>query len=147
YVLLRLTWQLGAQDSSTLFDLSDMSARIPAVFRQPGAKADAERRQVMCVTWLILLKSLISSIIRRAFKLRIVDDSAGGASAALMACGIRRTPIFVPPLLALVQADPSVMVRAAAAAALAHYVAAGRVGTDAAAHLPGPMWKCVVGRV
>ncbi len=105
-----------------LFDLSDMSAEDNGRFLAAWGKADAERRQVIMRHLADIAEESYIVDYTPLFKLGIVDDSAEVRVAALDGLWDSTDPYFVPPLLALVQADPSVMVRAAAAAALAHYV-------------------------
>jgi HEAT repeat protein len=105
-----------------LFNLSDMEPEDWARFQQAWAKADDERRQVIMRHLADIVEEAYYVDYSPIFKLGIEDESPEVRVAALDGLWDSTDAWFVPPLIGMMQSDPDVDVRTAAAKALAHYV-------------------------
>lgn len=105
-----------------LFNLSDMEPEDWARFQQAWGKADDERRQVIMRHLADIVEEAYYVDYSPIFKLGIEDESPGVRVAALDGLWDSTDAWFVPLLIGMMQSDPNVEVRTAAAKALAHYV-------------------------
>ena len=105
-----------------LFHLSDMEPEDAGRFNQAWAKADEERRRVITRHLADMVEEAYFVDFSPIFKLGIEDESPQVRMAALDGLWDSTDTMFVTPLITLLQSDPSLEVRVAAAKALAHYV-------------------------
>lgn len=105
-----------------LFNLSDMNAEDGERFNQAWAKADDERKRVITRHLADMVEEAYFVDYSPIFRLGIDDASSDVRVAALDGLWDSTDTSFVRPLIAMMQSDPDVDVRVAAAKALAHYV-------------------------
>lgn len=105
-----------------LFKLSDMELEEWARFQKAWAKADDERRREVMRHLADIVEEAYYVDYTPIFKLGIVDESSEVRVAALDGLWDSTDAWFVSPLIGMLQSDPVVDVRVAAAKALAHYV-------------------------
>jgi HEAT repeat protein len=105
-----------------LFNLSDMSAEDDKRFNQAWAEADDERKYVITRHLADMVEEAYFVDYSPIFKLGIEDAFPDVRVAALDGLWDSTDTSFVRPLIAMMQSDPDVDVRVAAAKALAHYV-------------------------
>ena len=105
-----------------LFKLSDLDPEDWQRFTQAWAKADGERRREIMRHLADIAEEAYFVDYSPIFKLGIEDASPDVRVAALDGLWDSTDTKFVSALIALLQSDPNLDVRVAAAKALAHYV-------------------------
>ena len=105
-----------------LFRLSDMSAAEFEDFKQRWHDAPAERRRIIIRHLVDISEENYVVDFMPVFSLALEDESAGVRVAALDGFWDTTDSSLINPTLRLMQTDPSLEVRAAAASALSHFI-------------------------